>query len=243
MLGFADASIILWFMGSITSHELDKFLKDPKNEYFGYNFRRKAFIEDVPFEIYENAFVTKNKFGQLHFVGCGSRGIESFQFLQFMSVFEWIFWLSLLVSVVAVAVSITKIYKSHPNSTTFQISALSFHKILLTQRNPFPANFDKVIAIRFAMTGILLAGLVTSNAFKSEDVYKIVLPRKAISYYNIDELIQDNFTLYSRTQTLRYMYVAHIKYASFGKTIKKTEPQISRYGFFLISKIEATSKS
>lgn len=51
------------------------------------------------------------------------------------------------------------------------------------------------------MSGTLLAGLVISNAFKSENVYKVVTPRKPISYYDVDELIQDNFTVHSRIQS------------------------------------------
>ncbi len=48
------------------------------------------------------------------------------------------------------------------------------------------------------MCGILLAGLVLSNAFKSENMYKIVIPRHHLSYDNVDELLQDDFQLYSR---------------------------------------------
>ncbi len=58
--------------------------------------------------------------------------------------------------------------------------------------------------LKLLICGTLLAGLVISNAFKSENVYNIVSPRQLISYRTLDELVEDNFTIYSRIVQLDY---------------------------------------
>ncbi len=79
---------------------------------------------------------------------------------------------------------------------------MSTYKILLEQGNPFPCNFDKDIKMRFLMSGALLSGVVISNCYKSEDLYKIVLPREEVPYRNIDELIEDKISIYTPISNL-----------------------------------------
>lgn len=82
---------------------------------------------------------------------------------------------------------------------------------MLEQGNTFPDNFDTVERLRFLMTGALLAGIVISNAFKSENVYNIVMPRNQISYYNAEELIEDNIRVYNWLQDfLRHFYEGQV---------------------------------
>lgn len=57
------------------------------------------------------------------------------------------------------------------------------------------------------MSAILLSGLVIRNAFQSENVFKVVMPRLQISYFNVDELMEDNITLYSRIEKFQYRYM------------------------------------
>lgn len=78
--------------------------------------------------------------------------------------------------------------------------------------------------MRFLMSGTLLSGLVISNAFKSENVYNIVLPRSQISYYKVDELVEDNVTLYSRITSFHYARM-YLKCLPFYNTF------IRKYGF------------
>ncbi len=62
--------------------------------------------------------------------------------------------------------------------------------------------------LKLLICGTLLAGLVISNAFKSDNVYKIVTPRLQIPYYTMDELIQDNFKIYSSITEFEYKYTS-----------------------------------
>lgn len=49
-------------------------------------------------------------------------------------------------------------------------------KVLLEQGEPFCSSLVDSFRFRFIMSGILLAGLVVRNAFKSKNMYKIVMP-------------------------------------------------------------------
>lgn len=113
-------------------------------------------------------------------------------------------------------------FKESLKRISFQTSTLSVVKVLLEQGDPFPSNFDKCRQMRFLMCGILLGGLVISNAFKSENMHKIVLPRQHISYYNFDDLSEDNISVYNRIQyfqSIKFSYemdlTAHIAELNF----------------------------
>lgn len=52
----------------------------------------------------------------------------------------------------------------------------------------------------------LFANLVINKAFKIKDVYKVEMPRWQIFHNNIDELVENKFTVYSRFQNFRYYF-------------------------------------
>ncbi len=71
-------------------------------------------------------------------------------------------------------------------------------KVVLEHGDPFPAKFIKSEPLRFLICTTLLAGLVLSNGFKSENVYNIVLPKQPLKFSAIDELLQQGYTIYSK---------------------------------------------
>lgn len=75
---------------------------------------------------------------------------------------------------------------------------VSIIKVLLEQGDPFPERFDKSKSFRFLMCGTLLGGLVLSNAFKSTNVYNIVLPKQRLKFRTFNELLQHGYSVYSR---------------------------------------------
>src|SRR3989442_4977211 len=68
---------------------------------------------------------------------------------------------------------------------------------------------------------LLLAGLVISNAFKSENVYNIVTPRQQIAYRTTNELFADNFKVYSRLTKLDCSYGV-----TFGANFENSNNQV-----------------
>ncbi len=78
-------------------------------------------------------------------------------------------------------------------------------KILLEQGNPFPDRFAKSKSFRFLICGTLLAGLVLSNAFKSNNMYNIVLPKQSLKFNTIDELLEHGYTVYTKLTRISYV--------------------------------------
>lgn len=166
-------------------------------------------------------------FDRLHFVSYGSRGLEPFQLIQFISVYKWQVWVFILISTILPYFTIVKLYNDGGKSVGLFSRTFSIYKVLVEQGKPFPDNFDIKRQMRFLMVGTLLAGLVISNAFKSENMYKIVQPRAQVSYYNIDEFIEDNVIVYSRIQ--HFYYRTHF-YLKCGFII---HPYVLKYRFQL----------
>ncbi len=193
LLAFAYASIFKTLVGNVTSNK-------PKvlTANFVFEFERKLHptVRENPFEEH---FKIEFKFGQLHIVSCGSRGVESISFLQIVTVFEARIWILLFSFILLIILS-----SKHLTRRSFSSSLLSIYKVLLEQGGPFPENNEMVDKLNPMICGILLTGLVISNAFKSENVYNIVTPRQLISYRTISELFEDNFKIYSRITQLKY---------------------------------------
>jgi len=77
-------------------------------------------------------------------------------------------------------------------------------KVLLEQGGSFPETKEFTRKFKYPLCGIFLTALVISNAFKSENVYKIVTPRQLISYHTVDELVADEFKIFSRVTQFSY---------------------------------------
>ncbi len=88
--------------------------------------------------------MVNNLFGGLHFVSCGSRGIEPFPVLQFVSVFEWKVWAFILVFITLQSVVIV-VLRDGLKYTELFCRVLSIYKALLEQGDPFPNNFYKAL--------------------------------------------------------------------------------------------------
>ncbi len=204
-LGFAYASIFTSFLGNVTSSKF-RTVKNPHYKYFIAYFTRWFYLRSPPYKLHNYAISASNEFGRLHFVSCGSRGIEPFPFIQFFSVFEWKVWVAILVAITIFSVSINKLTNVGRKSVGFLSGMLCMYKLLLEQGDPFPSNICKNNRLKLLVGGTLLVGCVISNGFKSENVYKIVRPRFQVSYYNIDEFIEDNVTVYVPITTFDYYY-------------------------------------
>ncbi len=167
----------------------------------------------------------RNPFEGLQFVSCGPRGIEPFAFDQFVSVFEYKVWVLILSSMLLVIVTIVLLHKKGFRFWLTQMGAFSIFKVLVEQGNPFPPFFEKDIKMMFLTMATLFSAIVLTNSFKSENVYNIVLPRKQVSYHNIDELIEDNITIYTPISLVRYYFMPdHNKCI-----LSNVQPDISRF--------------
>lgn len=116
-----------------------------------------------------------------------------FPFIQFFSVFDnnigkWITSATVLISFF-----ISYLARNCKPSKT---SILSIVKVLLEQGDPFSASMANFSHFRPIKSGILLAGVVISNTFMSNNVYNIVLPRQRTPFQTVTEFFQHNSSVY-----------------------------------------------
>ncbi len=157
MLAFAYASILGSLLGNVTPNQYVK-LRNSNYKKFGnlVNLHMTVLIFEFENGGRFNHFGVQNVFGKLHFISCGSRGLEAYGYFQLISVFKRNVWIFLIVFIVVLATSIMKLYNGRLRFAYLLTSLLSIVKVLLEQGNPFPANFDKTQRLRILMSGILL---------------------------------------------------------------------------------------
>lgn len=145
----------------------------------------------------------------LKFVSCGGdRGTRLFPFLELFTVYDNYIWVLILISSFAIHWVITKIpkntmysYKQNELTLKYLLNTL---KVLLEQGDPFPSSVASTLNLRYAIGSFLLVGIVLSNAYKSENVYNMITLRKEIPYERFHELVDNNFTIYSRSSFIYF---------------------------------------
>ncbi len=203
LLAFAFASVFKHLLGNYTFAPT-KYIK--YDDFFRSKLAlltRKGNLEESFFDNQNVALRFKNKFGSLRFVSCGSRGLESFQLYQFVSVFEANVWAWLLVFGVFLTV-VMNVLKGSTCLVNLSYKGICLIKVVLEQGDPFPGKFIKSMPFRFLIGGTLLGGLVLSNAFKSTNVYSIVLPKQALKFNTIDELVIHGYNVYTKLTFIEY---------------------------------------
>ncbi len=145
----------------------------------------------------------ENRFGQLHFVSCGSRGMKVVSLFEILSVFRRNLWIIIIATMLSCSFCFVKL-----NDSTLKVGYIyiteQIIKILLEQGDAFSSKFEVLQRFKFLMSGIYLASVIISNAFKSTNVYKVVMPRLPIAYETFNDLLEDNFLIYSRTSMINY---------------------------------------
>lgn len=202
----ANAYSLVWIeiMGnySILDRETGNFCVNGEiEETFGFALRlkrKRAFVIELgklPYlnNSYHFTHFPQDSLNQLRFVSCGRRGVKSFPFEAFVNIFdEWI-WLFIASSSVTCFVVI-RCQQSNTNRDNLRL-CISPLMALMEQGDAFVrSERNKVV------TGLFLAmGILLSNAYKNTNLYNMVTPRKSIPYESFEQLVDDNFTVYTRT--------------------------------------------
>lgn len=165
----------------------------------------------------------------LRFVSCGGdRGTWLIPFSELFTIYDNYVWALILLSVIALASAIARVPKQtfrlkRHKATFFRLHGLlNTLKVLLEQGDPFPSSISNTINLRYAVGSFLLVGIVISNAYKSENVYNMITLRKPIPYEKFHELVDNNFTIYTRSSFLHFDAKALI-YSTKGKLPNLTE--------------------
>lgn len=163
-------------------------------------------------------FPIPDPFNNLRFIGCGSGSFTSIKFLEFINVFDRFIWVLIFTSIVIIALQVWSII-SYPR---YQIIAYFIHcaKVILEQGDPFPGKVEKSAKLRFVVGPFLIMGIVISNAYKNTNVYNMIIPREPVLLETFQELMTENFTVYTRTTLIETIWVdSNIWYFCRGREI------------------------
>ncbi len=218
-----SVQILAWSFTSLFTHLLGNhsIVDSPK---WNYLTPRSVVLADSIYELFINvALHFQNKFGSLRFVSCGARGFEYLQINQFVAIFENRIWTCILIVAILLTITMNVLTGSMCLRLNSLDKVVCLIMLVLEQGNPLPERFIRSRPFRFLICGTLLGGLVLSNAFKSENVYNIVLPRSPLKFAVIDELLAHGYSVYSKLAWIGFIF------ENFGDRVLTTEAFIDQY--------------
>lgn len=179
-----------------------------------------------------------NPYSKLKFVTCGHRGTTPYPFLELLKVYDTFVWCLIGFCVLFLPMGLWRVILSDTKKPKTWSSILWLVKVLLEQGDPFPAYMVKRSHIRVLMLGFLYSGIVLSNAYKSTNVYNMVVSRKPLLYETLEQLRMDNFSIFSRITSLELKLMnwwnlfiienQHTIESVFNKTSKSTSNVLAK---------------
>lgn len=157
----------------------------------------------IGFDIVENALLNKvpyftpDHLNDLNFVCCGKSKYGALPFEEIANVYDPWTWFSILISTFIIASSLQVL---HHRCSVFRFGSdlVVAWKVLLEQGD----NFVEKKQIRLMIGWYLLMAVVLSNAYRNTIVLNMISHRKPIPYEYFEQLVRDNFKVYSRITSL-----------------------------------------
>lgn len=162
--------------------------------------------------------VVTSVYNDLKFFTHWRKGLEQLSFDSLLIAFDKSVWLALSISILGLIV-ILKQVSGFPRKLSTVDSALIPVKLLLEQGNPFPEYFKTSNKLKCFIGAVSFTGIVLSNAYKNTNMYSLIIPRKAVPYRYLQDLVTDNFTIYTRSVDGTYS-VYHGTWANRNKNFR-----------------------
>lgn len=159
---------------------------------FQIDISKQAYVQpySLPYPFY-----IQDKLSSLRFIACGSISISAIPFQELTNVYDTRIWFLILLSAVAIPATIRIVSKNAPYFT----GVVSIVRILLEQGGPFSNAVTNMKRLWFITGTTLLVGIILSNAYKNDNIYKMITPRKPIPFKYLRELLSHNFSFYTRS--------------------------------------------
>lgn len=145
---------------------------------------------------------TKNRFSQLRFISCGERGYYALPFQELIDVFHRSVWICLIVIVAVVPSSYKYLsvafHEQLEKIQSFYKAMAAILKVLVEQGDNLVTGGKHPHRLKWILAAYILVALVLSNAYKSTNINMMISGRTPMPYYYFEELIQDNFRIYTR---------------------------------------------
>lgn len=135
------------------------------------------------------------------FVSCGHNDISPMPYTELLKSFSCIVWIYLVVVQSLTTFVITRFGAG----VNYGTQLLGNFKVLLEQGDPFLSVAMKFTRLRIIIAGLLLSGVVLSNAYKNTNVYNLITLRKVIPYSKLSELVADKFEIFVQSSPLKHI--------------------------------------
>ncbi|CAL8146757.1 unnamed protein product [Orchesella dallaii] len=150
---------------------------------------------------------------KLGFIACGSRSMDYLAFRELFWVFDSYVWMCLFIIYLTIApitictlewlseANKLKTNSQHASRLNVFSSRIFLQPItiLLEQGDAFTNKHLNIASIRWIAAALLIVAIVLSNSYKYDNVYNMMLPRKATPLWFFEQLLSANFTVYTRT--------------------------------------------
>lgn len=150
--------------------------------------------------LFFHPYFSQRNLKHLKFISCGRRGLDPIDFDSLVNIYDDWIWMWTIISIFATVTTLGFLSSkvSYMGLLTHLTSQI---RILLEQG--LDSDAEAILTRnRYVIAASFLGGIVLSNAYKNSNVYEMILPRKPLAYKTFNELIQDNFTIYSRSYVI-----------------------------------------
>lgn len=137
---------------------------------------------------------------RLRFISCSEVQQEAFLFSELVSIYDLPVWLCLVIEMLLLAISIS--YLGRKGSIAANI--LGAFKAIVGHGDPFSKKVMNSPAFRAPVVVFLMMGIIIGEGYKNSNVYNIISPRKIIPKRWFAELVEENFTVYSRSSVVEF---------------------------------------
>ncbi|CAL8133341.1 unnamed protein product [Orchesella dallaii] len=165
-------------------------------------FQNQDAVDNTYFPIY-----VANPSKSLTFVSCGAEPMETFAFMELLNVFDpfiWIWILLLLLIFMPIFLNFCEyadwIIKLNENAEVhFSLKIfLQPIRLVLELGGAYTMKQENIPSLKPFFAGVLMATIVLSNAYKNDNVYNMIAPRKFIPYTQFEQLEAADFKVYTR---------------------------------------------
>ncbi|CAL8140592.1 unnamed protein product [Orchesella dallaii] len=184
---------------------------------------------------------------KMSFIACGSTAMQALPFRELFRVFDEYVWGCLIIfnwtimPIILCGIDwLSENNQRKPNDSKKTrkcvFSSRVFFQpviILLEQGSAFTTKHLDNAATRWVAAALILVAVVLSNSYKYDNVYNMMLPRQATPPWFFQQLLSENFSIYTRTNFLNHPRRGNYDFAAREKDSKPYFKLSDHAAFFI----------